>query len=59
MSIKSDAWIRKQALEHRMIEPFVESPDGKRVLRGNEPPDEAEVTEWIAAAQQARSLKAA
>ena len=25
MSIKSDRWIRKMALEHRMIEPFVES----------------------------------
>ncbi len=24
MSIKSDRWIRQQALEHRMIEPFVE-----------------------------------
>lgn len=42
-----------------LIQPFVESSDGQRVLRGSEPPDEAEVTEWIAAAQQARSLKAA
>ncbi len=25
MSIKSDKWIRRMALEHRMIEPFVES----------------------------------
>jgi dCTP deaminase len=25
MSIKSDGWIKKMALEHRMIEPFVES----------------------------------
>ena len=25
MSIKSDRWIKKMALEHRMIEPFVES----------------------------------
>jgi len=24
MSVKSDRWIRKMALEHRMIEPFVE-----------------------------------
>ncbi|HEX3851430.1 MAG TPA: dCTP deaminase, partial [Polyangiaceae bacterium] len=24
MSIKSDKWIRRQALEHRMIEPFSE-----------------------------------
>ncbi|WP_425614895.1 DUF4332 domain-containing protein [Anatilimnocola sp. NA78] len=42
-----------------LIQPFVESPDGQRVLRSSEPPDEAEVTEWIAAAKQARSLKAA
>lgn len=42
-----------------LIQPFVESPDGQRVLRGSQPPDEEEVTEWIAAAQQARSLKAA
>jgi hypothetical protein len=42
-----------------LIQPFVESPDGQRVLRGSEPPDEEEVTEWIAAAQEARSLKAA
>lgn len=42
-----------------LIQPFVESSDGQRVLRGSEPPDEAEVKEWIAAAQQARSLKAA
>ncbi len=42
-----------------LIQPFVESADGQRVLRGSEAPDEEEVTEWIAAAQQARSLKAA
>lgn len=42
-----------------LIQPFVESPDGQRVLRGSAPPDEDEVTAWIAAAQQARSLKAA
>jgi hypothetical protein len=42
-----------------LIQPFVDSPDGQRVLRGSAPPDEAEVTAWIAAAQQARSLKAA
>ncbi|QDU30183.1 Zinc dependent phospholipase C [Anatilimnocola aggregata] len=42
-----------------LIQPFVESPDGQRVLRGSSPPDEEEVTEWIAAAKQARSLKAA
>lgn len=42
-----------------LIQPFVESSDGQRVLRGAEPPGEAEVTAWIAAANQARSLKAA
>ncbi|WP_254508085.1 DUF4332 domain-containing protein [Anatilimnocola floriformis] len=42
-----------------LITPFVESSDGQRVLRGSEPPDEEEVSEWIAAAGQARSLKAA
>jgi dCTP deaminase len=26
VSIKSDRWIRRMALEHRMIEPFVDSP---------------------------------
>src|SRR5688572_23469881 len=25
MSVKSDAWIRRMALQHKMIEPFVES----------------------------------
>lgn len=42
-----------------LIQPFVDSADGKRVLRGNQPPDEEEVAEWIENAQQARSLKAA
>lgn len=42
-----------------LIQPFVESSDGQRVLRGAEPPDEEEVAEWIESANQARSLKAA
>lgn len=42
-----------------LIQPFIDSPDGQRVLRGSPPPDEEEVTQWIAGAQQARSLKAA
>ena len=38
MSIKSDRWIRRMALDHAMIEPFVESQvrqvdrDGRRVI---------------------------
>lgn len=42
-----------------LIQPFVDSPDGKRVLRSNAPPNVEEVSAWIAAARQARSLKAA
>lgn len=42
-----------------LVLPFVESSDGQRVLRGGTPPDLEEVTEWIGASQQARSLKAA
>jgi hypothetical protein len=41
-----------------LIQPFVDSSDGKRVLRGGTPPDLDEVAEWIEASQQARSLKA-
>jgi dCTP deaminase len=32
MSIKSDRWIKKMALEHRMIEPFVDSQTGAGVV---------------------------
>ena len=36
MSIKSDRWIRRMALEHRMIEPFaptnVKEVDGRRIV---------------------------
>src|SRR5215813_6220616 len=36
MSIKSDRWIRRMAVEHRMIEPFeagqVREVDGKRIV---------------------------
>ena len=28
MSVKPDHWIRKMALEHKMIEPFVTFPGG-------------------------------
>jgi dCTP deaminase len=34
MSIKSDRWIRQQALEHGMIEPFVEGPVRQADQRG-------------------------
>jgi dCTP deaminase len=35
MTIQSDRWIREQALEHGMIEPFVEgaAPRGVHFLR--------------------------
>ena len=32
MSVKADRWIRKMALENRMIEPFVESQKSKGVI---------------------------
>ena len=32
MSIKSDRWIRQQALEHRMIEPFSEKQVSEGVI---------------------------
>ena len=32
MSIKSDRWIKKMALEHRMIEPFVDNQTGAGVV---------------------------
>ena len=32
MSIKSDRWIRQQALEHKMIEPFSEKQVNKGVI---------------------------
>ena len=32
MSIKSDRWIKRMALEHRMIEPFVDSQTGAGVV---------------------------
>jgi dCTP deaminase len=32
MSIKSDRWIKKMALEHRMIEPFVDTQTGAGVV---------------------------
>ena len=38
--------------------PFLASTAGERVLRGSEPPDLAEVTDWVAWAKQARALPA-
>lgn len=42
-----------------LIQPFLESSEGKRVLRSSTPPDREEVTNWIAWAKKARQLKAA
>lgn len=40
-------------------EKFVSSTEGKRMIRGSEPPDLDEVIDWIACATQARTVKAA
>lgn len=42
-----------------LVQPFVDSPDGQRVLRGGSAPDLAEVRDWISWGKQARPLKAA
>ncbi|HMO15047.1 MAG TPA: DUF4332 domain-containing protein [Pirellulaceae bacterium] len=42
-----------------IVEPFVESKDGERVLRGNKKPDLQEVGEWIESARYQRALQAA
>ncbi|MDP6447289.1 MAG: DUF4332 domain-containing protein, partial [Pirellulaceae bacterium] len=42
-----------------LVEPFVSSSEGQRVLRSSSPPDEAEVESWINWASQARTLDAA
>jgi hypothetical protein len=39
--------------------PFVNSPEGQRLLRQQQPPDLAEVTQWIEWAGSARRLQAA
>ena len=42
-----------------MIEPIAKSSEGKRIIRGGKMPDLAEITDWIAFAQQNRDLVAA
>ncbi len=41
------------------LQPLINSPQGARILRGSNPPDLAEVSNWIAWAQHARSLRVA
>lgn len=41
------------------VEPFVETKEGKRIIRNGKTPDLEEVTEWITWAQAARQLNAA
>lgn len=41
------------------VEPFVETKEGKRIIRNGKTPDLEEVTEWIQCAQAARQLNAA
>ncbi len=40
----------------QQVETFVNTTNGQRLLRGGKAPDLAEVTEWIAAARDARAL---
>ena len=40
------------------VDAFCATTAGERILRGSEPPDAAELREWIAAASQARGLAA-
>ena len=40
------------------VDAFCATTAGERILRGSEPPDAAELREWIAAAGQARGLAA-
>ncbi|MEO8493907.1 MAG: DUF4332 domain-containing protein [Planctomycetota bacterium] len=42
-----------------LVEPFVETKDGKRIIRNGKTPDLAEVTEWVQWAQASRALSAA
>ncbi len=44
---------------HELIEPFLDSPEADRILRGAKPPDRDEVSDWIHWASHARSLRAA
>ena len=52
-----DGWEPKSLLE--MVAPFVQSPDGVRLLRGSGEPDLSEVTNWLRWSNSARSLRAA
>jgi Domain of unknown function (DUF4332) len=42
-----------------IMEEFCQSNEGKRILRESEPPDLAEIGQWIGFAKKARSSKAA
>jgi len=43
----------------KVVQPFAESAEGKRILRTSKAPDLEEVTQWIQWAAQARTLRAA
>ena len=43
----------------KRVEPFVETNEGKRIVRSGKAPDFAEVYSWIQSAAQARQLRAA
>jgi len=42
-----------------LVDGFMETKAGERILRGGRPPDRDEVTSWIQWAGQSRQLKAA
>ena len=42
-----------------IIQPFSESKEGLKIIRGGKQPDLAEITDWISWAQETRSLQAA
>ncbi|QDU82072.1 hypothetical protein Pla110_38270 [Polystyrenella longa] len=52
-----EGWEPRTLLE--FVEPFVESPEGVRLLRGSGQPDLAEVTDWLRWSNSARTLRAA
>ncbi|MCA9038817.1 MAG: DUF4332 domain-containing protein [Planctomycetaceae bacterium] len=52
-----DGWEPQSLLD--MVQPFVESAEGVRLLRGSGQPDLAEVTNWLRWSGSARSLRAA
>lgn len=43
----------------KRVAPFVETTEGKRILRNGNTPDAAEIQEWIRGARQSRALSAA